>query len=216
MEIIVFLLSVFLILVCIAVFCYTGFKAKENPRYTGMPDPEFVRKQKTVNKVNMVYGTDKFPITLYKPNDGYFTIPPGIALNAGERVWLRADDSSWSAEVFGVVCFENSLQSEAFVEYYYKGELSNSDEELEYFRQEVTDLGITYMNKPVKRIKSTYKKANEKKTYEACFVGFEFDDTSNGVPTGRGLMGFKIYSIKKEISAGYIKGMFCELFYPER
>lgn len=102
------------------------------------------------------------------------------------------------------------------VEYHYKGELSHSDEELEYFRQEVTDLGITYMNKPVKHIKSTYKKANEKKTYEACFVGFEFDDTSNGVPSGRGLMGFKIYSNKKEISVSYIKDIFCGLFYPER
>lgn len=216
MEIIVFLLSVSLMLVCIAVFCYKGFKSKENLRYTGMPDPEYIRKQKTVNQVNMVYGTDKIPITLYKPDDAYFTIPPGIALNAGERVWLRANDSSWSAEVFGVVCFENSLQSDAFVEYYYKGELSNSDEELEYFRQEVTDLGITYMNKPVKLIKSTYKKSNEKKTYQACFVGFEFDNTSNGVPFGRGLMGFKIYNIKKEISVDYIKGLFCELFNPER
>lgn len=64
MEIIVFLLAVFLTLVCIAVFCYTGCKTKENPRYTGMPDPEFVRRQKTVNQVNMVYGTDKFqPVT---------------------------------------------------------------------------------------------------------------------------------------------------------
>lgn len=216
MEIIVFLLSAFLILVCIAVFCYTGRKTKGNPRYTGMPDPEFIRKQKAVKQVNMMYGTDKFPITLYKPDDAYFTIPPGIALNAGERVWLRANDSSWSAEVFGVVCFENSVQSETFVECYYKGELSNSDEELEYFRQEVTDLGVTYMNKPVKHIKSTYKKANEKKTYEACFVGFEFVDTSNGVPSGRGLMGFKIYSVKKEISVSYIEGIFCGLFYPER
>lgn len=216
MEIIVFLTLCFLMLVCIAVFCYTGCKTKENPRYTGMPDPKYIRKQKTVNQVNMVYGTDKIPITLYKPTDGYFTIPPGIALNAGERVWLRANDLSWRAEVFGVVCFENSLQSEAFVEYYYKGELSNSVEELEYFRQEVTDLGITYMNKPVKLIKSTYKKANEKKIYEAYFVGFEFDNTKSGVPFGRGLMGFKIYSIKKEISVSCIKGIFCELFYPER
>ena len=216
MELIVFLLSVFLMLVCIAVFCYTGFKSKGNPRYTGMPDPEFVRRQKAVNQVNMVYGTDKFPITLYKPDDAYFSIPPGIALNAGERVWLRANDSSWSAEVFGVVCFENKVQSEAFAEYYYKGELSNSGEKLDFFRQEVTELGVTYMNKPVKRIKSTYKKANEKEIYEACFVGFEFDNTSNGVPFGRGLMGFKIYSIKKEISVSYIKEIFCELFYPER
>ena len=185
--------------VCIALFRFTSCKGKGNPKYTGMPDPAFVRKQKTVEKVTMVYGTDKCPITLYRPVDAYFTVAPGTALNARDRVWLRANDSSWSAEVFGVVCFDNSLQSEDFVEYYYKGELSKSDEELEYFRQEVTNLGITYMNKPVKRIKSTYKKANEKKTYQACFVGFEFDNTSNGVPTGRGLMGFKIYSIKKEI-----------------
>lgn len=181
-----------------------------------MPDPEFVRKQKTINKVNLVYGTDKFPITLYKPDEAYFAIAPGTALNAGERVWLRANDSSWRAEVLGVVYFENNIQSEAFVEYYYKGELSNSDEELEYFRQEVEDLGITYMSKPVKRIKSTYKKVNEKNIHEACFVGFEFDDTSNSVLSGRGLMGIKIYSIKKEISDSYIKEIFCELFYPKR
>lgn len=123
MIIIIFLSSVFLMLVCIAVFRYTCCKVKENPRYTGMPDPEFVRKQKTVEKVNMVYGTDKCPITLYRPVDAYFTIAPGTALNARDRVWLRADDSSWSAEVFGVVCFENRAQSEAFVEYYYKGDL---------------------------------------------------------------------------------------------
>ncbi|MGN0450862.1 MAG: hypothetical protein ACI4FN_01930 [Acutalibacteraceae bacterium] len=213
---IIFLSSVFLMLASIAVFRFTCCKAKENPRYTGMPDPEFVRRQKTVEKVNMVYGTDKCPITLYRPVDAYFTVAPGTALNARDRVWLRADDSSWSAEVFGVVCFENRVQSEDFVEYYYKGELSNSGEKLECFRQEVTDLGVTYMNKPVKRIKSTYKKTNEKETYEACFVGFEFDDTSNGIPSGRGLLGFKIYSIKKEISVSYIKEIFCELFYPER
>ena len=62
----------------------------------------------------------------------------------------------------------------------------------------------------------TYCKGKENKTYEACFVGFEFDDTSNGIPSGRGLLGFKIYSIKKEISVSYIKEIFCELFYPER
>lgn len=73
-----------------------------------MPDPEFVRRQKTVEKVNMVYGTDKCPITLYRPVDAYFTVAPGTALNARDKVWLRADDSSWSAEVFGVVCVENA------------------------------------------------------------------------------------------------------------
>ena len=36
--------------------------------------------------------------------------------------------------------------------------MSNSGEKPECFRQEVTELGVTYMNKPVKRIKSTYKK----------------------------------------------------------
>ena len=89
---------IFLMLVCIAVFRFTCCKAKENPS-TGMPDPEFVRKQKTVEKVNMVYGTDKCPITLYRPVDAYFTVAPGTALNARDRVWLRANDSSWSAEV---------------------------------------------------------------------------------------------------------------------
>ena len=157
-------------LASIAVFRFTCCKAKENPRYTGMPDPEFVRRQKTVEKVNMVYGTDKCPITLYRPVDAYFTVAPGTALNARDRVWLRANDSSWSAEVFSVVCFENRVQSEAFVEYYYKGELSNSGEKLECFRQEVTDLGVTYMNKPVKRIKSTYKKTKDGLVYAFRFT----------------------------------------------
>ena len=96
---IIFLSSVILMLASIAVFRFTCCKAKENPRYTGMPDPEFVRKQKTVEKVNMVYGTDKCPITLYRPVDAYFNVAPGTALNARDRVWLRANDSSWSADV---------------------------------------------------------------------------------------------------------------------
>ena len=117
MKIIIFLSLIFLLLMCISFFRFTCCKPKENPRYTGMPDPEFVRKQKTIEKVNMVYGTDKCPITLYRPVDAYFTVAPGTALNARDRVWLRANDSSWSAEVFGVVCYEKSVQSEAFVEY---------------------------------------------------------------------------------------------------
>lgn len=212
----ILLSSVLFMLAGIAVFRFTCGKAKENPRHTGMPDPELVRRQKTVEKVNMVYGTDKCPIPLYRPVDAYFTVAPGTALNARDRVWLRADDSSWSAEVFGAVWSENSVQSDAFVEYYYTGELSHSGEKLACFRQEVTDLGVTYMNKPVKRIQSTYKRTNEQETYEACFVGFEFDDTSNGIPSGRGLLGFKIYSIKKEISVRDIKEIFCGLFCPER
>ena len=212
----IFLSSVIFMLASIAVFRFTCGTAKENPRYTGMPDPEFVRKQKNVEKVNMVYGIDKCPITLYRPADAYFTVAPGTARNARDRVWLRADDSSWRAEVFGVVWSENNVQSEAFVEYYYTGELSHSGEKLACFRQEVTDLGVTYVNKPVKRIQSTYKRTNDKETYEACFVGFEFDDTSNGIPSGRGLLGFKIYSIKKEISVRDIKEIFCGLFCPER
>lgn len=78
----ILLSSVLFMLAGIAVFRFTCGKAKENPRHTGMPDPELVRRQKTVEKVNMVYGTDKCPIPLYRPVDAYFTVAPGTALNA--------------------------------------------------------------------------------------------------------------------------------------
>lgn len=207
---------VFLVLACIVIFCFAGCNAKDSPEHTGMPDPEVVRRQKTVEKVNIVYGADKASVTLHKPSNAYFEISPEKAQSAGERVWLSANDSSWRAEIFSTVYSESSEQNEAFAEYYYKGKLSDCNEEFEYFLQEITDLKIMHMGKPVKLIKSTYKRTGEKDAYEAWFVGFEFDDVKNVTHSGKGLMGFKIYSIGKEFSPSYLKMLFNELFYIER
>jgi hypothetical protein len=47
-------------------------------------------------------------------------------------------------------------------------------------------------------------------------VGFEFEDTSNGKPCGKGLMGFKIYDYEKKLSETHIRDLFNMLFGAER
>lgn len=207
---------VFLVLACIVIFCFAGCNAKDSPEHTGMPDPEVVRRQKTVEKVNIVYGADKASVTLHKPSNAYFEISPERAQSAGERVWLSANDSSWRAEIFSTVYSESSEQNEAFAEYYFNGKLSDSQTKFDAFVQYVTDLGITHMGKPVKLIKSAYKKPNDKQTCEAYFVGFQFEDAVDGKQIGNGLIGFKIYMIDRVLSESELKSIFNQLFFIER
>lgn len=203
--------AIILVLVCVAVFCLIACSVKDSPEHTGMPDPEFIRRQKTVKKASMVYGTDRIPITVTKPETAYFTALPGKAADGVDRVYLKADDGTWSAEIFSTVYSDNNDRNEDFAEYYFSGK-TGEDTSYEYFCQNVTDIGATYGGKPVKRITSTYKTAGDSNTYEICFVGFEFSDTS----VGKGLMGFKIYSIGREISDKFVKSLFNEMFRYER
>jgi len=204
------------LILCIVLIFLTGCFKKGNPGDTGMPDPHHILTQKTVAKVNISYGTDKSIITLRKPDNAYFEILPQIALDVRSTVSLKADDSSWRADICSAICPYDGASTEAFAEYYFKGKLSESQAEFEAFAQDVTDLGIAHMNRPVKLIKSTYKRPNDKKSYEAYFVGFEFEDTVGGKQIGNGLMGFKIYMIDKVLSEKQLKSIFNQLFFIER
>lgn len=186
------------ILVGAILLCIASCRIKNNPGDTGMPDPYFIQTQKSIEKANIVYGADESPITLRKPKNAYFSIAPSVALNRNKSVHIKANDASWQADVYYAL-------NEPFVVYYYKGVVND----FEYFYQEITDLGITHFNKQVKYIKSTYKNPNEKDVYEIHFVGFE-DAESDGI------IGFKIYSPEKELSATYLRDLFSELFFQER
>lgn len=185
------------ILVSALLLCIASCRFKNDPGDTGMPDPDFIQIQKSIKKVNIAVGADDV-ITLHKPKNAYFSIAPTVALNRNKSVHIKANDASWQADVYHAI-------NEPFVEYYYKGVVND----FEYFYQEVTDLGITHFNKPVKYIKSTYKNPKEEAVYEIHIVGFE-DAESDGI------IGFKIYSPEKELSATYLRGMFSELFFQER
>lgn len=190
-------IAILFVLVGALFLCIASCRIKNNPGDTGMPDPDFIQTQKSIEKVNIVYGADDV-ITLRKPKNAYFSISPSVALNRNKSVHIKANDASWQADVY-------HAQNESFVEYYYNGVVKD----FEYFHQEVTDLGITHFNKSVKYIKSTYKNPNEKEVYEIHFVGFEAAETT-------GIFGFKIYSNEKEISVNYMRNLFSELFFQER
>ena len=120
------------------------------------------------------------------------------------------NEKKWRADIGGVLSSE-----EAFAEYYFDGTLSNADE-YESFNQEVTDLKRNFMGNAVFLIKTTYKKSGDENIYESRFVGYEFEDTLDGKLIGKGLMGFKIYELKNEVSVSTCKMIFTQLFYTER
>lgn len=199
-----------LFLVTVMLFSFISCKNKDNPRYTGMPDPDIIRVYDSVSRVNMVYGTDNIKITLYKPDDARFEIMPTANRDAVKRVSLMHNEKEWRADIGGVLSCD-----EPFAEYYFSGTLSNA-EEYESFSQEITDLKWDYTGNPIFLIKTTYQKTGDENVYESRFIGYEFEDTLNGEPIGKGLMGFKIYGLKNNVPVSTCKGIFAELFYPER
>ena len=161
-----------------------------------------------VNKINMTYGDDEVSITIYKPEGAFFSVDSEDALDAGDIVIMLADDYSWDAEIMGYKHFEGISSNEPFVEYYFDG--AASDNYVSY-EQEVTDLGIDYEGKPVTLIRYTYKEVGDEEEYKECFVGFEYKGTDDS-----GLFGIKIGSFEEDLSDSYIKGLFNQMFTPER
>ncbi|MBQ4604026.1 MAG: hypothetical protein IJB16_05425 [Clostridia bacterium] len=204
------------LILCIVLIFLTGCFKKVNPGDTGMPDPHHILTQKTVAKVNISYGTDKSIITLRKPDNAYFEILPQIALDVRSTVSLKADDSSWRADICSAICPYDGTSTEAFAEYYFKGKLGDMEEQYDYFNQEITELESSYRGNPVMHIKTTYKKTGDENLYEVRFVGFEFSDKSEGKPNGKGLMGFKLYDPENSVSLAACRGLFSELFFIER
>ena len=161
-----------------------------------------------VNKINMTYGDDETKITLYKPDGAFFSVDAEDALDAGDIVIMLADDYSWDAEIMGYQHFEGISSNEPFVEYYFDGAASD---DYTFYEQEATDLGIEYEGKPVKLIRYTYKEVDDEEEYKACFVGFEYKGTEDS-----GLFGLKIGSFEEDLSDSYIKGLFNQMFTPEK
>jgi len=190
-----------LLLAGIMIFALVGCNSED---IEGGPDSI----ENSVNKINMTYGDDETKITLYKPEDASFSVDAEDAEDAGDIVIMVADDYSWDAEIMGYKHFEGISSNEPFVEYYFDGAASD---DYDAYEQEITDLGIDYEGKPVKLIRYTYKEVDDEEEYKECFVGFEYKGTED-----KGLFGLKIGSFEEELSDSYIKGLFNQMFIPEK
>ena len=194
-----------LLLAGILVFAITGCNKDD---IEAGPDSTEQLEEEVVNKINMSYGDDETKITLYKPDDAFFSVDAEDADDAGDIVIMLADDYSWDAEIMGYKHFEGISSNEPFVEYYFDGAASD---DYTFYEQEVTDLGIDYEGKPVKLIRYTYKEVDDDEEYKECFVGFEYKGSDDS-----GLMGLKIGAFEEELSDSYIKGLFNQIFTPSR
>lgn len=194
-----------LLLAGILVFAITGCNKDD---IEAGPDSTEQLEEEVINKINMTYGDDETKITLYKPDDAFFSVDAEEADDAGDIVIMLADDYSWDAEIMGYKHFEGISSNEPFVEYYFDGAASD---DYTFYEQEVTDLGIDYEGKPVKLIRYTYKEVDDDEEYKECFVGFEYKGSDDS-----GLMGLKIGAFEEELSDSYIKGLFNQIFTPSR
>lgn len=208
-QLFAYLLAGVMILALVA--CHKG-EIESGPKNT---DHMAADSSDTVTKVNMTYGTDEIRITLYKPDNASFTLGSENSQDAGDLVGLIADDSSWDAEVMGYISYNIDIPSnEPFADYYYLSKLRSED--YTSYEQTVTDMRMDYEGKPVKLIRYTYQEADDEEVCSACFIGFEFTDTSGGEDNGKGLMGLKVTSEDGELPDSELAGLFCEMFYPER
>lgn len=196
-----------LLLAVIMVFAFTGCNNEDIE--AGPDSTDRWEDTDVVNEVNMIYGDDETSITLYKPSDASFTTAPDSPEDTEEIVTLCADDFSWDAEIMGYKYYEGIGSNVPFVDYYFCGSVVSED--YESYEQEVTDLGIDYEGKPVKLIRYTFKEAGDDEEYKECFVGFEYKGADD-----QGLFGIIIGAFDEEPSDNYIKGLFSEVFTPER
>ena len=197
-----------IILAGLMVFAITGCNKEDIE--AGPDSTEYLEEEaeEVVNEIKMTYGDDEVSITLCKPEDASFSVDPEDAMDAGDIVIMVADDYSWDAEIMGYKHFDGISSNEPFVEYYFDG--AASDDYVSY-EQKVTDLGIDYEGKPVTLIRYTYKEVDDEEEYKECFVGFEYKGSEDN-----GLMGLKIGSFDEELSDSYIKGLFTQIFTPEK
>lgn len=113
----------------------------------------------------------------------------------------------WSSSVY------EDGSGEPFASYYFNGELDEYwSEEMTSFEQTVTDLGIEFNGKPVKRIESTYVEADEEEAQTDVFVGFEYESTRNGEHYGNGLLGFQLNMYEEIPSDEELAELFKQVF----
>jgi len=180
-----------------------------------MPDPYHTGKWVSVRHVNMTYGTDEVRITLNKPHSASFTFYGDDPLNAGKLVSIKANNNTWRADIAGYVSYNNDTPGDApFVDAYYYG--TPKDGSYKSYEQEITDPNMDYMGIPLKIIKYSFKKQGSDKVTNECFIGFEFQNTKDGQPYGKGLMGIRFSGFNESLSKNTVDGIFSELFYPQR
>ncbi len=146
-----------------------------------------------VEQVKLYYGTDKQFITLYRPENSEFQIDPDEADDDDNYlVEICENDLAWVMDVWGDVAYSYG-NGDAIAYYYYNGELSEDTQELyTSFEQDVRDLGIEFMGKPVKRIESRSVDEGDDEEDVDIFIGIEFEDTRDGEHCGDGLLGYEL------------------------
>lgn len=204
-----------LALVSVVIFCIAGCHTNGNPEDTGMPDPYYTGKWVSIKKVNMTYGTEEIRITLYKPHSASFTFYGDDPLDAGKLVGIKANNNTWTAEISGYVSYDDDTPGDApFVDAYYHG--APKDDKYDSYEQEITDLNRDFQNQPLKVIRYSYKETGSDEICNECFIGFEFQNTKDSAPNGKGLMGIRFSDFGDALSERSMHGIFSEMFYPRR
>lgn len=175
-------------------------------------DEEEVDTYGTVESVNMLYGSDELPFTIYKPEGGTIEIDAEDAEEELDFVWITSDDYEWTVDVHDSVLYDDGTADDAFVEYYYNGYLDYYAEDYADFYADVYELDIEYGGQPVNVIKYTFIEDGEEDEETEYFVGVEFTDTYDGEYYGDGLLGFRYYMFDEEPSDYELEALFSEIF----
>lgn len=166
----------------------------------------------TLESADMIYGSDEIPFTIYKPENGTLELDIEDVEDELNFVWITSDDYEWTIDVFGSVLYYNGNADDAFVEYYYNGELDYFADDYEYFDENVYELDITYNGEYVKVIEYTFVEDGEEEEETEYFVGIEFEDTYYGEYYGDGLVGYRYYMFDEEPSLDELSDLFTQIF----
>lgn len=167
----------------------------------------------TIESADMIYGSDEYPVTIYKPENGTLELDAEDVEEALDFVWITSDDYEWTIDVSDQVLYYNGNATDALVEYYYNGELDYFADEYAYFDAYDYELDIEFDGEPVRVIEYTFADANDPDDEETeYFVGVEFEDTFEGEYYGDGLFGFRYYMFDETPSDDELASLFCEIF----
>ena len=174
---------------------------------TDIDEPSGEVDTSAIEQMTLEYGQDVQEITIYKPQNASFTNEES---DHTDLISISSDDMSWWIDVWGSTAYDYGA-GEPFVYYYYKGELDEYySETLSNFTQTVTDLGVEFNGKAVKKIESTYTEDGEEQT--DTFIGFEFEDKRDGEHFGDGLLGFQFAAYDEIPSDAECANLFKEVF----
>ena len=121
-----------------------------------------------IENIELTYGEDKDTITLYKPENGVFTIEED-----GDIITLSAEDYSWDAEIMGYEYFGDHgiFSNQPFVDYYFAGEVSD---EYTYYDEVSYYTDLEYDGESVVLVNYEYEEEGYDELVCETFVGFEY------------------------------------------